>query len=633
MKTLPASLLALTLIGAVAFPVTAQTSAPVSNEAHRVAFERDKLEQRWTLKELNPDLPSDWSPYQFLTLELRSSTAQRLELRLYTTNGLRHLRLHPFANAWIRAAIPLTYFQRPDRQGFDLASLSNKSRTGYFIHLMGGYGPINAVEAVGIAIETPVGSPVVEIRSARLDKESPGDAVLEPKPLVDEFGQWISADWPGKAKSLDDLKAAWTAEDKSLNPGEFNFDKYGGFSNTTAKATGFFRVEQINGRWWLVDPDGHLFFSTGADGMSPGMGTRAEGRDSVFTALPPAGLQPPSGRTNQPALASFYSWNLQRRFGVNYSRPWTDLTLRRMDAWGLNTIANWSDSQLWAAKRKPYIVMLRGWGIDNSAYLGMPDVFADEFPQKADAAAAEQCAPRKTDPWLLGYFIANEPPWPGRETEIASAILEGPANPIQRELKTYLADGDTPARRRDFVNRCVEKFLDVVNAAIRKHDPNHLNLGLRFGSTPSEAMLRASHGFDVFSVNSYGFEANRQRIETAFSVTGKPILIGEFHFGTPGRGMAAGLVQCANQEERGVAYRYYIENAAANPALIGAHWFEWLDEPNTGRNDGENYNIGFVDVTDRPYAELIEAAKLTHARLLDVHSGKVPPVTRRAKAN
>ena len=153
MKTLPASLLALTLIGAVAFPVTAQTSAPVSNEAHRVAFERDKLEQRWTLKELNPDLPSDWSPYQFLTLELRSSTAQRLELRLYTTNGLRHLRLHPFANAWIRAAIPLTYFQRPDRQGFDLASLSNKSRTGYFIHLMGGYGPINAVEAVGIAIE------------------------------------------------------------------------------------------------------------------------------------------------------------------------------------------------------------------------------------------------------------------------------------------------------------------------------------------------------------------------------------------------------------------------------------------------------------------------------------------------
>jgi hypothetical protein len=88
-------------------------------------------------------------------------------------------------------------------------------------------------------------------------------------------------------------------------------------------------------------------------------------------------------------------------------------------------------------------------------------------------------------------------------------------------------------------------------------------------------------------------------------------------------------LQTKDQEERGVAYRYYVENAAAIPALIGVHWFEWTDEPNTGRNDGENYNIGMVDVTDRPYAELVEAMKATHRRLLAVHSGKEPPVTRR----
>lgn len=637
MRQLLLALFVLISFGGISLPSVGQTPAnPASAgriEIQRVVFERSKLEQQWLLKQLNPELPSDWSPYEFLTLEFRSSTAQRLELRLYTTNGLRHLRLQPFANTWIRAAIPLTYFERPDRQGFDLASLGNKSRAAYWINLMGGYGPVNAVEAIGVAMENPIGSPVFELRSVHLDHESPGDAVLEPKPLVDEFGQWIQADWPDKAKSLVDLETAWSAEDQSLKPGEFDYDQYGGFTNTTAKATGFFRVEQIDGHWWFVDPDGHWFFSTGADGMSPWMGTRTEGRDGVFTALPPADLRPPSNRTNQTSLASFYSWNLMRRFGPNYSSPWADLTLRRMDAWGFNTIANWSDPQLWAAKRKPYIVMLRGWGIDNSAYLGMPDVFADEFAKRADAAAAEQCAPRKNDPWLLGYFIANEPPWPGRETEIASAVLDGPASPIQQALRTFLADGDTPARRKEFINLCVEKFLTVVNAAIRKHDPNHLNLGLRFGSTPSEAMLRAAHGFDVFSINSYGFEVNPQRLDAAIRITGKPILIGEFHFGTPGRGLAAGLVQCANQEERGVAYRYYLEHAAANPAVIGAHWFEWVDEPNTGRNDGENYNIGFVDVSDRPYTELVEAAKRTHARLLDVHSGKLPPVARNAKSN
>jgi hypothetical protein len=483
-------------------------------------------------------------------------------------------------------------------------------------------------------MDDPIGSPVLEIRSVRLNRESPGDAVLDSQPLVDRFGQWIHADWPGKAKSLDDLKAAWNAEEKALKPGEFHHDQYGGFLNTSAKTTGFFHIEQIDGRWWFVDPDGHLFFSTGADVTTTWMGTRSQDRKSVFAELPPADLRPPSNRTNQASFASFYTWNLARRFGPDYSQPWTDLTLRRMDAWGFNTVANWSDPQLWAAKRKPYVMMLRGWGMDSSgAYLGMPDVFADDFAKRVDVSSAEQCAPRKNDPWLLGYFVANEPPWPGREAEIAAAILEGPANAIQRELKAFLAGNDTPDRRREFVNRCVEKFLDVVNAAIRRHDPNHLNLGLRFGSAPSEAMLRASRGFDVFSMNSYGFAVNHQRLEVAYRITGKPVLIGEFHFGTPGRGLAAGLVQCANQEERGVAYRYYVENAAAHPAVIGTHWFEWIDEPNTGRNDGENYNIGFVDVTDRPYPELVEAAKTTHARLLGVHSGKVPPVSRRAKTN
>jgi len=74
-----------------------------------------------------------------------------------------------------------------------------------------------------------------------------------------------------------------------------------------------------------------------------------------------------------------------------------------------------------------------------------------------------------------------------------------------------------------------------------------------------------------------------------------------------------------------------VENAAAFPAMIGAHWFQWLDEPVTGRMDGENYNIGFIDVTDQPYRELVDAAKVTHRRLLSVHSGKEPAVTRQAK--
>ena len=64
--------------------------------------------------------------------------------------------------------------------------------------------------------------------------------------------------------------------------------------------------------------------------------------------------------------------------------------------------------------------------------------------------------------------------------------------------------------------------------------------------------------------------SSRARLDRIYAVTGRPILIGEFHMGTPGRGMSAGLVTVRDQAQRGVAYRYYVENAFAMPALIGA---------------------------------------------------------------
>ena len=100
----------------------------------------------------------------------------------------------------------------------------------------------------------------------------------------------------------------------------------------------------------------------------------------------------------------------------------------------------------------------------------------------------------------------------------------------------------------------------------------------------------------------------------------------------PGRGLAPGLVQVRNLAERGTAYRFYVEQAAAFPAFIGSSWFQWVDQPCTGRMDGENYNIGLVDVTDRPYADIIEAMRTTHQRLQTVHGGATAPFNTQAQA-
>ena len=57
-------------------------------------------------------------------------------------------------------------------------------------------------------------------------------------------------------------------------------------------------------------------------------------------------------------------------------------------------------------------------------------------------------------------------------------------------------------------------------------------------------------------------------------------------------------------------YQALVEGALAHPLLVGCHWFQYRDQPLLGRGDGEAYQIGFVDVCDRPYPELVRAARL-----------------------
>lgn len=597
-------------------------AAPAEDSpVRRVVFSDTASEFKWSLKELNPELSSDWTGYDYLVLELKASSPQRFTLELRSADRTQRRQVHPLPNVWIRAAVPLQYFRSPNRSGHDLASVGKVPRNSFWIGTGGVYGPLNAVQALGVGMQQPHGEPTLEIRSVRLSREDPGSDILDRKPVVDEFGQWMPVDWPGKVRDLDQVKKEWAAEEAGLRPGDFGYGKFGGYLNTKARATGFFRVEQLDGRWWFVDPDGHLFFSTSSTCMGAGGGdARIRGREDYFAALPPR--EAGGGRRSGPG---FYAWNLRRRHGDAVETKWVDLALNRLDAWGLNTIGNWSDSRLWDAHRKAYQVNLGGWGM-REGYLGLPDVYSEEFAKTADRDAAAQCAPRKDDPWLLGYFIANEPPWPGRESLVVDMILDGKPCPIQQEAMSFLAGGDTPGRRKEFIYRAFAKFVEVTVAAIRRHDPNHLILGLRFGGgVPPPEMLRVCKAFDVYSLNVYNTQVDVKRLEEIHRVTGRPIIVGEFHFGVPGRGLAPGLVQVRDQAERGVAYRYYVEQAAAFPAFIGTSWFQWVDQPCTGRMDGENYNIGLIDVTDRPYAELIEAMRAAHRRLQAVHAGTTAP--------
>jgi hypothetical protein len=630
-----ACLTPLALFLLAAGPGTPAQEAPAARTVlpTTVVFESslEKTGRRIALADLRPDLPRDWSAHEALVLEMRASSPQRMNLRVHARGDaaarFSRVLVHPYPGVWLRAAIPVSLLATPPATGHDMAAVGNRSRVGYFLGLWGPFVPLTDVEAISFEMEDPIGSPTLEVRSIRLEKNSPGDAVLDGLPLVDELGQYAHASWPGKAGSVEDLRKAWKEEEQSFAPADKGLCRYGGYAGTSAKATGFFRVEKVDGRWWFVDPDGHLFLSLGADVIRPESATPAAGREAFFRALPPRELLPARRPDREPGV-SFFSWNLFRRFGESWLSGWVDLTLRRLDAWGLNTIANWSDDRLWEAKRKPYVIPLASW-LTEVSYLGLPDVYSEAFVREADERARRQCAPRRDDPWLLGYFPANEPPFPQKELQTAELVLAGPKTATRAALEKWLAGGDTEERRKEFVGDAFDRYVQVTSAAVKRHDPNHLDLGMRSGGRPTAAEIRAARAFDVYSVNIYDEEVPAARVKEIAELTGKPVLIGEFHFGAPGRGMAASLVQVRDQKERGRAYRFYVENAFAMPELVGTHYFQWADQPSTGRFDGENYNIGLVDVTDRPYPDLVAALKETHGRVLRLHSGELEPVRER----
>lgn len=278
--------------------------------------------------------------------------------------------------------------------------------------------------------------------------------------------------------------------------------------------------------------------------------------------------------------------------------------------------------------RMAFILQLNNLGMDRNL-MGLCDVYADDYLQKLESAISNTVKKNLNNPWLIGYFVANEPAWINEEVRLCQIILDGPARPIKSELQKYLTKvGDTAANRRAFIIKSFEIFLGDVNRVLKKCDPNHLNMGIRFGDPDGlgEDLLKVcSKAFDVFSFNCYMLEPKQSMLDRAMEIMDLPMIIGEYHFGTVDRGLAQSLWQVESQEQRGVAYRYYTENAYSHPAIVGTGYFQWCDQDITGRGDGENYNCGLIDVTDRPYAEQVEAMMETSKVLYSVHSGETAP--------
>lgn len=506
--------------------------------------------------------------------------------------------------------------------------------------------------------------------SATVDQPPSIDSPLLPAGvLLDELGQSTLHHWEGKTRTVEEVNQRLYQQlsESSQHSQPETFSNWGGWKEKRVEPVGFFKTHHDGRRWWLVDPDGYLFWSSGLDCVRVDTDANVSGLEDALSWLPQPGEKYRDAFYQRQGVnyANYLAANLVRAFGTeSWYEKWSQIVIAEMRRLRFNTVANWSDWQIASRAGVPYVRPLeRVQEAFPCVFRDFPDVFHPDFEDFA-ARIAEPLRQTAEDPALIGYFLMNEPTWGfARQTPAAGMLFNTPSCYSRIELAAFLdqryvdkvalqaawdmdvglaeiAEGDaqrwflkkevfSPAVHKDlsdFSEIMVDRYFGIISRSCREVDPNHLNLGIRYYTIPPVWALKGMRHFDVFSMNCYRPRVPGEEMAKISVMLNLPIIIGEWHFGALDAGLpASGIGHVPDQEARGKAYRVYLEDAAAKNWCVGVHYFNLYDQSAVGRFDGENYNIGFLDVCNRPYPKLADAAIASHERMYSVADGSLEP--------
>ena len=436
------------------------------------------------------------------------------------------------------------------------------------------------------------------------------------------------------------------------------------------KQTGFFHIQERDGRWWVIAPDGEPTLGLGIDHV----------------------------RYKGPWCERLGYFEYERNNDAAYSsrEAWERQTLDRLDEWGFNLLAAEADSKLLRRGMAHCRMLNAGWRFtvlgdefditpdEKHPGTAFPNVFHPKFREWLEFNIGETCAMSADDPWLFGYFLDNELAWWGRRRDVSYGLFDavmakGPKHTAKLAARGFLRDrygvverlnaawgvdlkafddlldrsslgSDSNARacvdKEEFVALIAETYFGVITEAIRKFDPNHMVLGCRFaGGNATDAVWAAcGRHCDIGSFNYYGAVDLDRGIAMGGSSglrLERPLLeiFAEFHERSGGRplmmtewsfpALDAGLLSTKGagqrfrtQEERAQATAIYLSTTLRAPFMVGACYFKWVDQPALGVRPEfpENSNYGLVDIKDQPYPQLVAAMKRVHASAQKVHA-------------
>lgn len=388
--------------------------------------------------------------------------------------------------------------------------------------------------------------------------------------------------------------------------GDVKVDAYGGRTDRPReKATGFFRATKIDGRHWLIDPDGYRFFHVGINTVNPPRGV-----DALFGS----------------------------------AAAWGQATTDTLRSGGFNGVSSGRIPDLRAAKQPLVWVMRRSFlfefarkkkltlpasGTVGFINMCMP-VFHPDFEPHCEEAA-RSLADTAGDPLMLGIMTDNEIQCPPNlldrflELDAANPDLKPGRDAAAAWLAARKGSADTAGitqrDRYEFIAFAFERYYRIVTKAIRKYDPNHMYLGSRInyraGQFENPYWWKAVAPYhDAVSVNYYhmwGPDASDLALWEAWG--GRPIFFSEWYAkaqDVPGLANAKGagwLVR--TQADRAAFYQHFVMGALECRNVVGVHWFKYMDDPSdsVALDNAGGANKGMFDVKGQPHAPLFDRAK------------------------
>ena len=396
-----------------------------------------------------------------------------------------------------------------------------------------------------------------------------------------------------------------------------NLSQYGGWiDGGKYEATGFFRTQLIDGRWWFIDPLGYKYIDMGVAQTGP-----RKNSDIQKTAF-------------------------ESTYGTD--EVWAEKVGDKFRSYGFNSMGPWSniDPALSAAKPLNQTVLdryfLAGYDKNGWAQDGVLEVFSPAFETFCEEMVKQRIVPFVDNPHIVGWYTDNEPP-------AGSNMLKNTLSKSldtnddyydytvawewfkQRHGENAAISDITHEDNEAWIEFAYDRYMQIVTKVIRKYDKNHMIFGPKL-DTHNRSMFRSVGRYaDAIGYDYYpnAFTPDRMVVNEWYKWGGKPLMNAEWYskgrdacdMGLDITNVAGVGYEVATQKDRGYYYQTFVLGMLDSNVFVGWQWFKYMDnDPTDLSQDLSNIdaNKGIYKRNYEPWNEFLSMIRDMNFNVYDL---------------